>query len=82
LENPLTSLTATHPAASTAPTGLDSGAALDLLLSDIRRRRQEFEQQRFISPDIIQRFKEIGVYRALVPTALGGERSRRTSSAS
>ncbi len=69
----MTSLTATHPAASTAPTGLDSGAALDLLLSDIRRRRQEFEQQRFISPDIIQRFKEIGVYRALVPTALGGE---------
>jgi alkylation response protein AidB-like acyl-CoA dehydrogenase len=50
-----------------------STPALDLLLSDIRRRRQEFEQQRFISPDIIQRFKEIGVYRALVPTALGGE---------
>lgn len=69
----MTSLTATHPGASAAPTGLDSGTALDLLLSDIRRRRQEFEQQRFISPDIIQRFKEIGVYRALVPTALGGE---------
>ncbi|MCO5978707.1 acyl-CoA dehydrogenase family protein [Ideonella oryzae] len=69
----MTSLTATHPGASTAPTGLESGTALDLLLSDIRRRRQEFEQQRYISPDIIQRFKEIGVYRALVPTALGGE---------
>lgn len=47
--------------------------ALDLLLSDIRRRRQEFMAQRFISPDVIERFKQIGVYRALVPKAFGGD---------
>ncbi|WP_461585032.1 acyl-CoA dehydrogenase family protein [Tepidiphilus sp. HLB4] len=43
------------------------------LLCDIRRRRKEFEAQRFISQDIIQRFKEIGVYRALVARRFGGD---------
>ena len=45
----------------------------DELLRDIRERRKEFEAQRFISPDIIGRFKEIGVYRALVAKRFGGD---------
>ncbi len=45
----------------------------DSLLADIRARRGEFEAQRFISQDIIERFKEIGVYRALVPKRYGGD---------
>lgn len=48
-------------------------AALEALLPEIRQRRKEFEKQQHISPDIIQRFKEIGVYRALVAKRFGGD---------
>lgn len=46
---------------------------MDQLLRDIRSRRKEFEAQRFISQDIIDRFKKIGVYRALVSKRFGGD---------
>lgn len=52
---------------STASPGFLQG-----LLADIRARAAEFEQQRHISPDIIEGFKQLGVYRALVPKRLGG----------
>lgn len=45
----------------------------DQLLEEIRSRRDEFEQQRHISQDIIERFREIGVYRAMVPSVCGGD---------
>ncbi len=48
-------------------------AVFDSLLVDIRARRQEFEDQKYISQDIIERFKQIGVYRALVPKRFGGD---------
>ncbi|HYH21673.1 MAG TPA: acyl-CoA dehydrogenase family protein [Azospirillum sp.] len=48
-------------------------AEFDSLLADIRARRKEFEQQKYISQDIIERFKGIGVYRALVPKRYGGD---------
>ncbi|HEY0834748.1 MAG TPA: acyl-CoA dehydrogenase family protein [Azospirillum sp.] len=48
-------------------------AKFDALLADIRARRKEFEEQKYISQDIIERFKEIGVYRALVPKRYGGD---------
>ena len=48
-------------------------AALEALLPEIRQRRKEFEKQQHISPDIIQRFKEVGVYRALVARRFGGD---------
>ncbi|MBN8283963.1 acyl-CoA dehydrogenase family protein [Zoogloea sp.] len=48
-------------------------AALEALLLEIRQRRKEFEKQQHISPDIIQRFKEVGVYRALVAKRFGGD---------
>ena len=48
-------------------------AALEALLPEIRQRRKEFEKQQHISPDIIQRFKEVGVYRALVAKRFGGD---------
>lgn len=65
---------ATHPAASQEP----PTDALAPLLQDIRARRREFGRQKFISADVIEGFKAAGVYRALVPRALGGdERSPR-----
>lgn len=46
---------------------------MDALLRDIRQRRKEFEAQKHISPDIIERFKAVGVYRALVAKRFGGD---------
>lgn len=48
-------------------------AEFDSLLAEIRERRQEFEDQKYISQDIIERFKTVGVYRALVPERFGGD---------
>lgn len=50
-----------------------AGQSFEALLSDIRSRRHEFAAQQFISPDVIERFKDHGIYRALVPRSLGGE---------
>ena len=47
--------------------------SLEGLLQDIRSRRKEFEAQKFISQDIIERFREVGVYRALVAKRFGGD---------
>jgi indole-3-acetate monooxygenase len=46
--------------------------ALDGLLSEITARRKEFERQKQISPDIIDRFRTLGIYRALVARRFGG----------
>ncbi|TDO95499.1 MULTISPECIES: acyl-CoA dehydrogenase family protein [Marinomonas] len=45
------------------------------LLSEIseRARANEFDEQTFISQDIIDKFKAFGLYRALVPKSLGGD---------
>lgn len=43
------------------------------LLSDVAARSHEFEHQRHISDDIITRFRQAGVYRALVPKMYGGD---------
>ncbi|MFY9993417.1 MAG: acyl-CoA dehydrogenase family protein [Leclercia sp.] len=43
------------------------------LLNDVAARSADFEQQRHISDDIITRFKQVGVYRALVPKIYGGD---------
>ena len=39
----------------------------------VRARNEEFDQQKFISADVIERFKSLGVYRALVPKRFGGD---------
>lgn len=46
---------------------------LPALLDDIRARAGEFEAQRYISDDIIERFKKLGVYRAFVPKRFDGD---------
>jgi len=47
--------------------------ALQPLLSEVANRSQDFEHQRHISDDIISRFQQVGVYRALVPKLYGGD---------
>ena len=57
-----------------APPGvLRNHVRFEPLLGEIRARRAEFAAQKFVSPDVIERFKDVGVYRALLPRWLGGE---------
>ncbi len=45
----------------------------DELMVDIRARSDEFANQHYVSDDIIDRFREIGIYRAFVPKEYGGD---------
>lgn len=51
----------------------DAAGDLDGLLAAIRSRRKEFEEQQFISQDIVEGFRGLGVYRALVAKRFGGD---------
>lgn len=48
---------------------------LDELCDEIRERAcsGEFDQQAYVSQDIIQKLKQLGVYRAFVPKRFGGD---------
>ena len=50
-----------------------AGDDLAGLLVEIRARRKEFERQQHISQDIIERYRKLGVYRALVAKRFGGD---------
>ena len=50
-----------------------SAVVMDELLQDIRARRREFEAQGRIPQDVVDRFKTVGVYRALVAKRFGGD---------
>lgn len=56
---------------------VDGQVHLDDLCQEIRERActGEFDDQGYISLDIIDKLKAVGVYRALVPTRFGGESS-------
>ncbi|WP_367104150.1 acyl-CoA dehydrogenase family protein [uncultured Psychrobacter sp.] len=54
-------------------TPLTEHPKLNGLLADIRKRADNFEEQRYIDMDIIERFKDIGVYRSFVPKRFGGD---------
>ncbi len=43
------------------------------ILSDIRNRAPEFQALRHIPQDVVDAFRELGVYRAFVPERLGGD---------
>lgn len=49
-----------------------SEAGFAELLSDLRARREEFQQLRHVPRDIVERFKKLGIYRGLVPEQFGG----------
>lgn len=57
------------------PAPITANEGFQALLADIRERarQEEFDRQKFISQDVIERFRALGVYRALVPTRFGGD---------
>jgi indole-3-acetate monooxygenase len=48
---------------------------IDIVLSEIRARRDEFEAKRHVPRDMIEQFKQLGVYRAHAPRCFGGDGS-------
>jgi len=46
--------------------------AFDKLLEDIVPRRKEFQDQRHVSHDVIEKLQAMGLYRAFVPEQFGG----------
>lgn len=53
--------------------GTESGDPVEALLAEIVARRGEFTAQRRISNDIVEGFRRVGVYRALVAREFGGD---------
>ena len=53
----------------------DKAVDLDALCQEIRERActGEFDNQAYVSQDVIEKLKQIGVYRALVPKRFGGD---------
>lgn len=49
------------------------------LFTEIRKRRDEFGQQRFVPRDFIEKLKKLGVYRAGTPACFGGTEMPPTS---
>lgn len=45
----------------------------EAMLTEIRERRSEFTEQHYVSKDIVEQFREIGIYRAFVPKEFGGD---------
>ena len=52
---------------------MPSEARLDALKTELRSRSDEFQALRHIPMDIVEKFKDIGVYRAFVPERFGGD---------
>lgn len=50
-----------------------SSALMADVLAEIRTRRDEFERLTYVPRDMVEKFQKVGVYRAFVPQALGGD---------
>lgn len=48
-------------------------SSFDVVLDEIRSRRTEFAEQRYVPRDLIQRFKALGLYRSSTPRKFGGD---------
>lgn len=59
-----------HP---TSARPIEANGDWSSLLKDIRARRDEFATQRYVSKDIVARFVDLGIYRAMVAKAFGGD---------
>jgi alkylation response protein AidB-like acyl-CoA dehydrogenase len=53
--------------------GAAPAATLDEVLAEIRDRRGEFRQLRYVPRDFIERLKAIGIYRSATPIQFGGD---------
>jgi alkylation response protein AidB-like acyl-CoA dehydrogenase len=47
--------------------------AFERMLDEVRQRREEFDAGSHVPRDMIERFKEVGIYRAATPKCFGGD---------
>lgn len=47
-------------------------AAWESVLAELAERRKEFHAQSYVPPDFVERFKELGLFRASTPAMFGG----------
>lgn len=59
--------------ASGATAAVDTERAFEEALELVAERRDEFQQQRYVSQDVIDAFKRAGIYRASTPKRFGGD---------
>lgn len=52
--------------------GIDS-PAFQAVLEEVRQRREEFDALGHVPVDMIERFKDVGIYRAATPKCFGGD---------
>jgi alkylation response protein AidB-like acyl-CoA dehydrogenase len=50
-----------------------TSSGLAALLADIHARRSEFDRQQQVSADVVERLREIGIYRSMVARTFGGD---------
>ena len=55
------------------PVAVDGGNDFATLLADIKARRGEFTAQQQLTADIVERFRRVGIYRAMVARIFGGD---------
>ncbi|WP_263252793.1 acyl-CoA dehydrogenase family protein [Saccharopolyspora rosea] len=60
-------------AASDADGAESASAGFDDVLAELRERRLEFREQRYVPKDFVARLKQVGIYRAATPTRFGGD---------
>ena len=47
--------------------------AFEQVLEEVRQRREEFDTGSHVPRDMIERFKQVGIYRAATPKCFGGD---------
>ena len=57
----------------TQPQVATGSVTLDEVLAELAERREEFREQRYVSPDFVARLKHLGIYRSATPQRFGGE---------
>jgi indole-3-acetate monooxygenase len=57
----------------TQPQVETGSVTLDEVLAELAERREEFGEQRYVSPDFVARLKQLGIYRSATPERFGGE---------
>jgi indole-3-acetate monooxygenase len=57
----------------TQPQVATGSVTLDEVLAELAERREEFREQRYVSPDFVAQLKKLGIYRSATPERFGGE---------
>ncbi|WP_152223845.1 acyl-CoA dehydrogenase family protein [Pseudomonas sp. SCB32] len=60
------------PAVAAQEAPREAVADFEQVLDEVRQRRQEFDLRSHVPRDMIERFKEVGIYRAATPRCFGG----------